>query len=651
MTRKKWMMLGCTVLLTIVVIAAVIIAVMRVRAPEETPVQIESSTDSPPVRQITATDERGVPVTEADDPVPDYPVVPLEVEPVDPEDTLMLVEAEDAAFTGELVVDSNQPGFSGAGYLAGFALRAGDSVEATFDIPAAQHYDITVSVAAASPVTNALLLNGEEIGQFTIEEFDHFVRVTISGVYLPEGPAVLSVGEIDGDFLLDYFEIADYREMYEMEYREVYPLCDKEASEGAKALMKLLGEHYGKRTITGQYCAGESNTEIELIRHLTGKSPAIRFGDLEGYTTNSNADEGDVIAASADWAARGGIVGLMWHWDAPTGVSTVYAEDADFSLLDAMPAVTDSQLPEAQMPMQTIEEDLEEETGEASTQEDDEPGMGAGETQMEALAQSTPAVPEEQYEVDVAMLTDEEIQALVSRGAITSDCAAILRDIDSIAEALQPLADADIPVLWRPLHEAGGDWFWWGSAGPQAYRWLWRVMYVRMTQYHGLHNLIWVWNGQSQDYLVDADMYDIAALDIYLPADKPFGSRYEQYVSLSRMTGGEKLLALSECSTVPDVNLMFRDNCIWSFFGLWYGEYLIDGEGKYSEAYTPADTMIALYNSEAVVTLGDLTGETEEPAAPEEPADPEGETAETIGDSTDAAPEETAAQSESPTES
>ena len=71
------------------------------------------------------------------------------------------------------------------------------------------------------------------------------------------------------------------------------------------------------------------------------------------------------------------------------------------------------------------------------------------------------------------------------------------------------------------------------------------------------------------------------------------------------MTGGEKMLALSECSTVPDRNLMFRDNTIWSFFGIWYGEYLIDEEGRYSEAYTKADDMIAAYNSEVVITLDD----------------------------------------------
>lgn len=62
------------------------------------------------------------------------------------------------------------------------------------------------------------------------------------------------------------------------------------------------------------------------------------------------------------------------------------------------------------------------------------------------------------------------------------------------------------------------------------------------------------------------------------------------------MTGG-KLLALSECSTVPDMNAMFRDNAVWSFFGLWYAPYL--GE------YTSNDALLSVYHSEGALVRGD----------------------------------------------
>ncbi|MBR2912396.1 MAG: hypothetical protein IKC40_00560, partial [Oscillospiraceae bacterium] len=411
---------------------------------------------------------------------PSFPVVELDVPPIEIQSANMRMEAEDAVFTGLLIEENIRTGFSGRGYLTGFAANPGDLVQAVCNIEAAQHYDITISVCADTEVTNALIVNDERIGEFTISESGHFVRVTFSGVYLPKGETTLSIEEIDGGFSLDYFEISDYKEMYEMEYRESYELCNKNASENAKKLMEYMSKNYGAKMLTGQYAASDLNTESDLIFRLTGKYPAIRFADLTGFTQNSTAAKSDVMGASRAWAQRGGIVGLMWYWDAPMGVSTVYSKDSDFSLMDAL---TDKEL---------------------------------------------------------ALLDWDEIEELHDEGGITDECYTILRDIDSVSEELKVLAQEDIPVLWRPLHEAGGDWFWWGSDGPNAYRWLWELMYTRMTEYHKLNNLIWIWNGQSAEYLVDETMYDIASMDIYLPKETPYSSRYEQFVLLSRMTGGEK---------------------------------------------------------------------------------------------------------------
>ena len=55
-----------------------------------------------------------------------------------------------------------------------------------------------------------------------------------------------------------------------------------------------------------------------------------------------------------------------------------------------------------------------------------------------------------------------------------------------------------MPVLWRPYHEMNGDWFWWGKkTGPSGHRALWRMMYDRFVNYHGLNNLLWVWNANA----------------------------------------------------------------------------------------------------------------------------------------------------------
>lgn len=44
-----------------------------------------------------------------------------------------------------------------------------------------------------------------------------------------------------------------------------------------------------------------------------------------------------------------------------------------------------------------------------------------------------------------------------------------MEDIDNISKMMQRMEDADVTVLWRPLHEASGGWFWWGASGPEAY--------------------------------------------------------------------------------------------------------------------------------------------------------------------------------------
>lgn len=43
----------------------------------------------------------------------------------------------------------------------------------------------------------------------------------------------------------------------------------------------------------------------------------------------------------------------------------------------------------------------------------------------------------------------------------------LIKDIDTIAVELKKLSAAGVPVIWRPLHEAEGKWFWWGAKGPE----------------------------------------------------------------------------------------------------------------------------------------------------------------------------------------
>ena len=86
----------------------------------------------------------------------------------------------------------------------------------------------------------------------------------------------------------------------------------------------------------------------------------------------------------------------------------------------------------------------------------------------------------------------------------------LIRRIDQVAAWMKPLQQARVPILWRPLHEAQGNWsdenpgtswhkawFWWGIDGPEAFVELWRVMYDRMACVANYEN--WkLWKGSSQ---------------------------------------------------------------------------------------------------------------------------------------------------------
>jgi mannan endo-1,4-beta-mannosidase len=75
------------------------------------------------------------------------------------------------------------------------------------------------------------------------------------------------------------------------------------------------------------------------------------------------------------------------------------------------------------------------------------------------------------------------------------------RKLDRVADALTELRDAGVPVLWRPMQEMNGFWFWWGTTvhGDDAsvYRDIWRHMYSYLTKQRGLDNLLWVYSPAS----------------------------------------------------------------------------------------------------------------------------------------------------------
>jgi mannan endo-1,4-beta-mannosidase len=166
----------------------------------------------------------------------------------------------------------------------------------------------------------------------------------------------------------------------------------------------------------------------------------------------------------------------------------------------------------------------------------------------------------------------------------------LVRDIDSIAAQLKKFQRAGIPVLWRPLHEAPGAFFWWGAHGSTPYKALWRMLYRRLTNYHQLHNLIWVYS-TTQNPPIDwypGDAYvDIAGPDLYLPASANMSGDWNGFQT---QVGGRKLVALTETGNLPDPANIRAYATWWSWFSVWSGTFIRQQpQALLQSVYTDAD--------------------------------------------------------------
>lgn len=206
----------------------------------------------------------------------------------------------------------------------------------------------------------------------------------------------------------------------------------------------------------------------------------------------------------------------------------------------------------------------------------------------------------------------------------------LIKDIDFIAAELKALADADVPILWRPLHEASGGWFWWGASGAKAYKELWSILYDRMTDYHKLNNLIWVYNGQKDNWYVGDDKCDIVGEDPYYAdgarsvyeKDTANALRFKKLYS----TVSTKMIAMTENDFIFDIDAAFEKNTKWLMFCTWAREFVcepdtiqqdVDINGnlietwakmtpKYRERYTSIAEIKKIYADSRVITLSDM---------------------------------------------
>ena len=422
----------------------------------------------------------------------------------------------------------------------------GDSLIFTLDIPQDGFYDLTVHCFSTGGTykENYVKLDGESVGMLVTDWFS-YADAVVPRIYMTQGTHKLSIEAYWGYVTIDYITVTPADALPEDLYTVSPVLTNPNASENARKLMNYLCDIYGEKVLSGQYCdRGMTGMEMKAINKATGHYPAVLGMDMMDYSPSRvarGAKSVTIDKAIEYWEKKGGIITLAWHWGA----------DSQY-ILDGY----------------------------------DENG--------------NPRWWGNFYTKNVTFDLEKALN-----GEDPAGYQMLLDGIDAIAAEFKKLAEKDIPILWRPLHEASGGWFWWGAKGPEACKELWILMYDRMTNYHGLNNLIWVWNGQDAAWYPGDAYVDIIGEDIY-PDPHVHTSESDRFIKASKYTDTRKLIVLSENGSMPDPDLMLRDGTLWGFFATWSGDFIIHSGTKLSNNYTNEDVLNRIYNSDLVITRDEM---------------------------------------------
>lgn len=178
----------------------------------------------------------------------------------------------------------------------------------------------------------------------------------------------------------------------------------------------------------------------------------------------------------------------------------------------------------------------------------------------------------------------------------TPEREAFFHDLDIIAEELRRFQQEQIPVLWRPFHEADGDWFWWGSKGDAVGRELYKLMFDYYVHEKQLNHLLWVWNSPAKEGYPGDDYVDVISRDVYV-SPHTITDYKEEYEELIANTGCHKVVALAEVGVIPDISMLEKSRIPWAYYMTWSKEFCLTEEHNY-------DTCLRdMYQSDYSITM------------------------------------------------
>ena len=466
-----------------------------------------------------------------------------------PEDFELSLEAEDGEYliSGKTIELKKFGEFTGKGFAALGSNGDGFEIEAEF--PCDGSYDFIVRAANSTGKSeNFITIDGNETSTFVVES-DKFADFTAEKVNVTKGKHKIGIKAKNGSFFVDNIKVTGAKAVDLTQFEVSKTLCNPNATDETKRLYSFMCDVYGKYIISGQYAA--DNRGVDSAEFSEYDYKLGKYPAIMGL---------DLIEASPSRVAHGSSPGMI--------VQT--AEDWYLNRNGIVTMCWHWNAPEPYL----------EYNGAAWWE-----GFYSDKTNF-SLAKALNGEDPEGYEY-------------------------LIRDIDSIAMYLQELDDNHVPILWRPLHEGGGDpkwnnpWFWWGSSGAEAYKELWKLMYDRLTNVHHCNNLIWVWNGQNVDYYPGDEYVDIVGYDSYPEVHGDHSPQKGLWDYTKNTPSTNKIVAMTENGSIPDPDSCMSEGIRWSYYCTWNGEFALK-DFQLGCEHNSLEYFTKLMDHDRVLTLDEL---------------------------------------------
>lgn len=539
------------------------------------------------------------------------------------------IEGEDmtGATLWTSIYENEAPGYSGEG----FVYITGNPVSFKLTVPEDGMYKVNVrgiQILNQGGRLETIAINGVEYSK-TVPYYREWTDIDFGVVRLKAGENEISFLNKYGYLAIDTVTVS-MAEFPDVTTASGVP-CDPKATNEAKALMKYLHSVYGKHILSGQQEIYGNGHEVQTSIHYDAEKDICVDEKGVEYTIDRESSDTDDAGNKFYWHCSGAD-GKTYTYNTQNRnyVYQNYEQEFDYiyDLTGAYPAVRGFDFMNYN-PLYGWDDGT---TQRVIEWVNERGGIATACWHINIPTDFDTYTPGEAVDWSKATYKVNhqfKIANAVKEGTKENEYLDLA--IEDLAEQFIILQDNNVPILFRPFHEAEGNpsntsdpidgsgaWFWWSQDGAEDYKELWKYLYTQLTEKYGLHNIIWeqnlyAWSDASAEWYSGDDYVDIVGWDKYdtqynrhdgLTSGPNEDCNSNVYWSLYDYVKGNKMAAIMENSTIPSLGNMTVEQTAWLYFCTWYD----NGQDNFmsSDDYNNPDTVKELYQSDFCINLDDL---------------------------------------------